>query len=81
MYFLDGKADKAEEALRRALELDPQLVSARFHLARLLLLDGQESAAAAEYQQVVDEDLSGTLRDQALRALQEIEAGHDSASN
>ena len=81
MYFLGGQADKAEEALRRALELDPHLVSARFHLARLLVLSGQESAAAAEYRQVVDEDRSGTLRDQALRALQEIKAGHDSTSN
>jgi superkiller protein 3 len=74
MYLLDGKADKAEETLRRALDLDPQLVSARFHLARLLLLDGKASAAAAEYRRVVDEDLTGTLRDQALQVLQEIEA-------
>jgi Tfp pilus assembly protein PilF len=72
MYFLNGEPGKAEESFRRALELDPNLVSARYHLARLLQANQQPVSAAEEYRRVVDWDSTGLYRDRALAALSEL---------
>lgn len=73
MQFLSGEPDKAEAALRRAIELDPNLVSARYHLARHLEANGQPAAAAVEYQHVIDWDTSAVYRDNALKDLLRLE--------
>jgi tetratricopeptide (TPR) repeat protein len=72
MQFLSGEPGQAEKALRRALELDPDLVSARYHLARHLAAKGQSAAARAEYQRVIDWDTSGVFRERALKELQHL---------
>jgi Tfp pilus assembly protein PilF len=72
MQFLSGDSDQAERSLRHALELDPNLASARYHLARYLAKQGETSAAVTEYQRVVDLDTSNVYRDQALEELQQL---------
>jgi tetratricopeptide (TPR) repeat protein len=76
MYLLAGESVKAEEAFRQALALDPGLVSARYHLARYLMLDQQKTQAAEAFQLVVDSDISGKYRKLALQALAELESGN-----
>jgi tetratricopeptide (TPR) repeat protein len=73
LYLLAGESEKAEESFRKALALNPELVSARYHLGRYLLLARQNEQAAIQLQRVVDSDLSGTYRKMALQALAEIE--------
>ncbi len=70
MQFLAGAPDGGEPALRRAVELDPNLVSARYHLARLLAVNGHTTLAEAEYRRVIDWDTTGVFRDRALKELQ-----------
>ncbi len=72
MYFLTGQPELAEESFRRALELEPNLISARYHLARLLQANRQPVSAAEEYRRVVDWDTTGLYRDRALTALAEL---------
>lgn len=72
IQFLTGETQQAERSFRRALELDPALASARYHLARYLTTQGAIEAAAAEYQRVIDLDTSNIYRDQALKALQQF---------
>jgi superkiller protein 3 len=74
MQFLTGAPDSGEAALRQALVLNPDLLSARYHLARQLEVTGRNTEAAAEYQRVVDWDTSGNYRDRALRDLQRLKA-------
>ncbi|RME79492.1 MAG: tetratricopeptide repeat protein, partial [Chloroflexi bacterium] len=72
LELLNGQSTAAEKSLRRALELDPELVSARYHLGRLLEAVGQTELARREYQHVVDWDFAGIYRDDALKALQRL---------
>lgn len=72
MQFLSGGPDNGGEALQRAVELDPELVSARYHLARYLETNGQVIEAIAEYQRVADWTTSESLRQQALKYLQRL---------
>ena len=72
MQFLTGDSNQAERSLRRALELDPNLAGARYHLARYLANQGDTTAAATEYQRVIDLDTSNIYRDQALEELQQL---------
>ena len=74
MQFLSGAPDGGEEALRQALELNPDLISARYHLARLLETTGRYILAKEEYQRVIDWDTSGVFRDQALKDLLRLDA-------
>lgn len=74
MHFLSGNPQQAERSLRRALELEPNLASARYHLARYLARQGDSQAAAAEYQRVIDLDTSNIYRDQALEEMQQLAA-------
>ncbi len=77
MQFLSGAADSGEEALQKAVELDPDLINARYHLARYLEATGQAALAKAEYQRVVDGDTAGTYRDAALKGLLRLNAPQD----
>jgi tetratricopeptide (TPR) repeat protein len=69
MQFLSGEADSGEKAFRQALELDPHLTSAHYHLGRYYESTGLLPSARAEYRRAVDEDTTGTYRDLALKAL------------
>jgi tetratricopeptide (TPR) repeat protein len=72
MQFLAGNVIEGETALRLALELTPDLISARYHLARLLEAQGQAVLARQEYQRVVDWDRSGQYRQLALDGIQRL---------
>ncbi len=72
MQFLTGAPEGGETALRQALALKPDLISARYHLARQLEVSGRAIEAAAEYQHIVDWDMSGLFRDKALKDLQRL---------
>jgi tetratricopeptide (TPR) repeat protein len=72
MQFLTGAPEEAEAVLRQALALNPNLISARYHLARQLEATGRVVEAATEYQRVVDWDTSGLFRDRALKDLQRL---------
>jgi tetratricopeptide (TPR) repeat protein len=74
MQFLAGEPDGGEASLRQALELDPTLNSARYHLARLLETQGQLDLALAEYQRVIDWDTLGEFRERALKDKQRLRA-------
>jgi tetratricopeptide (TPR) repeat protein len=72
MYYLAGQPAQAEKALQRALELEPNLVSARYHLARQLESNGNHARATEQYQRVVDWDTSGVYRERAFEGLQRL---------
>lgn len=72
MSFLAGEADGGLSALQQALDLDPQLVSARYHLGRYYEANGQPALARVEYQRVIDWDTGGFLRDQAYSGLKRL---------
>ena len=72
MRFLSGAPGGGEAAFRRALELDPDLVSARYHLARQLEVNDQTALAISEYRRVIDWDRSGHFRERALKDLQRL---------
>ena len=72
MQFLTGAAEGGEAELRQALALNPDLTSARYHLARQLEAAGRKTEAAMEYQRVIDWDTSGGFRDKALKDLQRL---------
>ena len=73
MQFLAGNVAEGEISLRRALEMEPDLISARYHLARLLEAQGQTALAEEEYQRVIDWDTSGQYRKLALEGMQRLE--------
>ena len=77
MRFLSSMQEDGEKALRRAIELDPDLISAHYHLARLLETTGRNVLAQEEYQWVVDRDTSGVFRDQALKDLLRLDTKPD----
>ena len=53
-HYADKEIDAAEQALRRALELDPAAVAARHNLAFVLLERGCPAAAARELKRITD---------------------------
>jgi tetratricopeptide (TPR) repeat protein len=72
MYFLTGQTTEAESEFRQAIELAPELVQARYHLARLLEPSAPEETLD-QYRQVVDLDLTEEYRALALKKLQQLE--------
>lgn len=73
MHFLTGDIGQAQRSLEKAVELEPDLISARYHLARVLAAQNQVSEAAEAYRQVIDWDTSGIFRDRALKELQGLQ--------
>jgi tetratricopeptide (TPR) repeat protein len=49
-YQADLRVDAAEEAARRAIELDPDYAQAHFHLADILLIQGRFAEGGAEFE-------------------------------
>lgn len=74
MQFLTGAPGSGEAALRQALALNPDLTSARYHLARQLEAMGRKTEAAEAYQRVIDWDTSGEFRERALKDLQRLDS-------
>ena len=72
MQFASGQAEAAEESFRRVLEIDPNSVSARLHLAQVIETTRPEEAIA-EYRTVIDWDTSGVFRDRAFERLQALQ--------
>jgi len=56
LLLLAGEPEAAEEAYRRALELAPDMTSARYNLALLLIESDRPKAALAELKQVVEDE-------------------------
>ncbi|MCB0210961.1 MAG: tetratricopeptide repeat protein [Anaerolineae bacterium] len=77
MQFLTGDLDEAETNLRRAIELDPQLMRARFHLARFLEAQGQLTDAHQAYQTITERDVTGAYRASAWEGIYRIEGQLD----
>jgi tetratricopeptide (TPR) repeat protein len=72
MYFLAGDVSQARLHLESALRLDPELVSAYYHLGLVYKLLGQEETAHFAFSRVIDLDTGGFYRDQAQTALREM---------
>ena len=64
-YFLAGLPAEGEQALLQALELDPELASAHFHLGSLYARTGRVELARRHLQRAVDVDRSGYYRQRA----------------
>ncbi len=72
MQFLAGNPVEGEASLSQALSLDPELIEARYYLARLFEAQGQTELAIAEYERVVDRDTSGEYRELAFEGLRRL---------
>lgn len=66
--FQTGDLPGAEEALRRAIELDPANIAPRYHLGRLLKVLSRDVEAQEEFTHVIDWDHSGVYRERILGA-------------
>ena len=72
-YHLAGQHAEGERVLLQALRLDPDLVSAHYHLGSLYLTIGQRESARWHLQRVIDLDLHGFYRGRAEPLLEEWE--------
>jgi tetratricopeptide (TPR) repeat protein len=68
-YCLVGYLDEAEHTLSRAVALDPDLASARYHLAVVHWQRGQPAEADYQFWRAVDLDRTGHYRSQAMQSL------------
>lgn len=73
MQFLAGDLDQAETNLRQALKLNPNLISAHYHLARYWESQGQLTEAEQAYRLVTEKDLSNTYRSPAWQGIFRIQ--------
>lgn len=73
LQFLSGAPDGGEPALKKAIALDPTLVSAHYHLGRYWESTGQSALAETAYQRVIDWDVSNHFRNQALKDLRRLQ--------
>jgi len=73
MQLLIGATAEAETSLRKAIELDPHLISAHYHLARSLETGGKITEAIDQYRHVVETDTTGLFRSRAIEALSRLE--------
>ncbi len=69
MYFLAGDPERARLHLDSALRLDPELVSAHYHLGVVRDALGEEEAARFAFSRVVDLDTDGFYRDRAQKLM------------
>jgi len=70
--FLTGEYDHARTSLAQALEIDPNLASAHFHMGRLLAHLGHPYEASQAYRRAGDADTDGQLTTQLERAWMEL---------
>jgi len=68
-YYLVGYLGEAERALSRAVALDPELASVRYHLGVVQRQLGQSAEADYQFWRAVDLDRTGYYRLRAMRAL------------
>ena len=71
-YHLDDRHGEAEQALLRALEIDPELVSAHFHLGSLYARLGRHDLARRHLQRAADLDIGGYYRERAEAVLKDL---------
>ena len=71
-YYLSGRRAEAQQALLQSLQLDPDLVSAHFHLGSLYLLTDQLDLARSHLQRAADLDQQGFYRGRAEFLLQDM---------
>ncbi|MFN2185863.1 MAG: tetratricopeptide repeat protein [Anaerolineae bacterium] len=72
-YHLSGQQDEAISTLREALDRNPGLVSAHFHLGSLYAGAGQVDLARQHLQRAIDLDTSGYYRERAELILKDLE--------
>lgn len=73
MQFLTGEADEAGSHLRQAVEIDPESVSAAYHLARFLESGSTLDEAQSLYQRALELDSNGVFREEIWQGLQRLE--------
>jgi len=61
-YYFSGQLDKAEAMFRKIIALSPEYTSAHYRLGRVLLKQGDSSAALLEMQQTTDDVYAHTGR-------------------
>ncbi len=72
-YYLTGQQAEAQQALNQALVLEPDLVSAHFHLGNLYVHAGRRDLARLHLQRAVDLDTNGFYRTRAERLLKDLD--------
>jgi Flp pilus assembly protein TadD len=72
-YHLAGRPAEALQALQKALILDPDLVSAHFHLGSLYVYTSQHDLAGWHLQRATDLDTHGFYRTRAELLLKDME--------
>ena len=65
--FAGGDRVKAEEHLKKALEIDPRFTNARVDLARVYIADARYADARRELQRVVNETSPSVIADWAMK--------------
>jgi tetratricopeptide (TPR) repeat protein len=75
VYLLAGRRVEGQRALLRALALEPDLVSANYHLGSLYFNAGQHDLARQYLQRASDLDQQGFYRPRADLLLQGLETG------
>jgi len=65
--FAGGDRVKAEEHLKKALEIDPRFTNARVDLARVYIADARYADARRELQRVVNETSPSVMADWAMK--------------
>jgi len=65
--FAGGDRTKAEEHLKKALEIDPRFTNARVDLARVYIADARYADARRELQQVVGETRPSVIADWTMK--------------
>jgi tetratricopeptide (TPR) repeat protein len=71
-YFLAARETEAEASLLQALDLDPTLASAHYHLGRLRAHQSRYAEAVQAYRQAADYDRAGQLEIALERAWEEL---------
>lgn len=79
-YFLAAQEAQAEASLLQALDLDPTLASAHYHLGRLRAHQSRYAEAVQSYRQAADYDLDGQLETVLERAWEELPARYQGGS-
>ena len=72
-YHLSGQQDQGLLALREALDRDPDLISAHYHLGSLYATLSQRELARHHLQRAVDLDTDGYYRNRAEMVLQDLD--------